>query len=365
MPWVGNLQVLINEGVDVVLMAVDGDQEAALATIEGLCRAGSVTPIAYSQGTNDDLLIRCMRAGVREFLIYPFEQGVIEEAFSRTPTRSQLKPETKKVNGKSFVFLGAKGGSGVTTAACNFAVSLAKGTKRTTLLIDLDLPLGDAALNLGITNEFSTLDALRDDQRLDSTFLMELVVRHSSGLHLLGAPGHFARVPAADRSIDMLIKNATEAFEYVVVDAGSRLDLVDTHLFDVATTIYLITQVGIPELRNSNRLITGALQPYLPKLEIVLNRYTSALFEIGDTEIARALTRPAQWRIPNDFNAVREMQNTAKPLALKKSSIQSAIEEMAIEASGLQQEFGGKNESLPRPSLFSGLMRMPAWRRAP
>jgi pilus assembly protein CpaE len=275
-----------------------------------------------------------------------------------------LKTDTKKVTGKSFVFLGAKGGAGVTTAACNFAVSLAKATKRTTLLIDLDLPLGDAALNLGIANEFSTLDALRGFERLDPTFLMELVVRHSSGLYLLGAPGHFDRVPAADMTIDILIDTASQAFEYVVVDAGTRLDLLDTHLFDIATAIYLITQVGIPELRNSNRVITGALQPYLSKLEIVLNRYTAAMFEIGDEEIARALSQPAQWRIPNDFNAVREMQNTAKPLALKKSSIQRVIEGMAIKASGLQQESNGKNESLPRLSLFSGLTRIPAWRRA-
>ncbi len=355
-PWVGNLQVLINEGVDVVLMAVDGDEKAALATIEGLCRAGSVTPMAYSHGSEDDLLIRCMRSGVREFLVYPFEQGVIEEAFSRVPSHSsQPKPDTKKVNGRSFVFLGAKGGSGVTTTACNFAVSLAKETKRSTLLIDLDLPLGDAALNLGIANEFSTLDALTDYERLDPTFLMELVVRHSSGLYLLGAPGHLTRVPAADATIDRLIKTACQAFDYVVVDAGSRLDLIDTHVFDMATTIYLITQVGIAELRNSNRVITGALQPYLSKLEIVLNRYSSALFDIGDQEIARALTRPAQWRIPNDFHAVRDMQNTAEPLALRKSSIQRAIEEIAIKAAGQREEPEGKKET---KSLFSGLLRL-------
>ena len=194
-PWVWNLQVLINEAVDVVLVAVDGDPKAALATIEGLCDAGTVTAMAYSDGANDDLLIRCMRAGVREFLIYPFGQGVIEEAIGRAPSRSQLKPDTRKVTGRSFVFLGAKGGSGVTTAACNFAVSLAKESKRNTLLIDLDLPLGDAALNLGIANEFSTLDALRENERLDPTFLMELVVRHSSGLYLLARARPFCPGP--------------------------------------------------------------------------------------------------------------------------------------------------------------------------
>ena len=60
-----------------------------------------------------------------------------------------------------LVFLGGKGGSGVTTVACNFAVSLAQECSQSTVLIDLDLPLGDAALNLGISPQFSTADALR------------------------------------------------------------------------------------------------------------------------------------------------------------------------------------------------------------
>ena len=58
-----------------------------------------------------------------------------------------------------------------------------------------------------------------------------------------------------------------------MVDAGSRLDLQHTHLFDESATIYLVTQVGIPELRNSNRLISLLSATGSPKLEIVINRY--------------------------------------------------------------------------------------------
>ncbi len=101
-------------------------------------------------------------------------------------------------------------------------------------------------------------------------------------------------------------------------------------------TIYLVTQIGIAELRNANRLITkGCLQPYSQKLEVVLNRHKDEIFGIEAAAIEKALTRPAQWRIPNDFLAVREMQNTATPLALKQSNIQRAIQTMAQIASGI------------------------------
>lgn len=342
LPDVGNSQMMMNQGFDVVLMAVDKEKEVALRTIEALCRSGTATPMAYSQRTDDDLLIRCMRAGVREFLLYPFGAGILEEAFGRTSSRGQLTPDTKKVVGKSFVFLGAKGGSGVTTAACNFAVSLAQESKRSTLLIDLDLPLGDAALSLGVTSEFSTIEALREAERLDATFLAKLLSKHKSGLHILGAPGRYLRLPPPGTAVDQLISVACKSFEYVVVDAGSKWELTDTRLFDMISTVFLVTQVGVAELRNSNRLITGCLQPYTSKLEIVLNRYTAEMLGIDDAAIESALTRPASWRIPNDYPAVRQMHNTAEPL--RESNIQRAIKKMATTASGLLEDVQEKKK---------------------
>jgi pilus assembly protein CpaE len=333
---VGNPQVLANQGIDVVLMAVDRDKERSLEAIEALCSSGKTTLMAYSGDTGDDMLIQCMRAGVREFLHYPFEQGVIQEAFRRKASRGQLMPDTKKAKGKSFVFFGAKGGSGVTTAACNFAVSLAQESKRSTLLIDLDLPLGDAALCLGVGSEFSTLDALNKAQDLDSTFLAKLLSQHQSGLRVLAAPGKYHRVPPPGESVDRLLAAVCESFDYVVVDAGSKLELMDTQLFDLVSTIYLVTQVGIAELRNANRVITECFQAYGSKVEVVLNRYTADLFGINDEAIESALTVPAQWRIPNDFAAVRRMQHTTGPL--EDSKIQRAIGKMAAAASGLREE---------------------------
>jgi pilus assembly protein CpaE len=333
---VGNSQMLINQGFDVVLIAVDKEKESALRTIEVLCRTGTATPMAYSQRTDDDLLIRCMRAGVREFLRYPFATGILDEAFGRAFSRDQLTPDTKKVIGKSFAFLGAKGGSGVTTAACNFAVSLAQESKRSTLLIDLDLPLGDAALSLGVVSEYSTLEALREAERLDATFLAKLLTKHKSGLHILGAPGRYLRLPPPGSAVDQLLAVACKSFDYVVVDAGSKWELTDTRLFDIVSKIFLVTQVGVAELRNSNRLLTGCLQPYASKLEIVLNRYTAEMFGIDDAAIENALTRPAHWRIPNDYPAVRQMHNTAEPL--RESNIQRAIKKMATSASGLLED---------------------------
>jgi pilus assembly protein CpaE len=346
---------LAKQDFRIVFVAVDGDAEATMATIETVCSSGSAIAVAYSPSTNDDLLINCMRGGVREFLIYPFSPAVVEAALIRVNGRGLLTPEEKKVVGKSFVFIGAKGGSGGTTAACNFAISMAKDSKKETLLIDLDLPLGDASLVLGVPGEFSTFDALSDPDRLDSTFLRKILAQHSSGLYVLGAPGQFVGSSVTREGVERLIEVACRTFEYVVVDAGSHWDLAQTRVFDMVSTIYLVTQVGIAELRNANRLITGCLQPYSQKLEIVLNRYKDMKFGMEFDAIEKALTRQADWRIPNDFLAVQEMQNTATPLALKESRIQRAIQKMAQIASGLPNEQERKKKKFGLFGFASGV----------
>jgi pilus assembly protein CpaE len=247
--------------------------------------------------------------------------------------RVAVRP-SKKASGRLFVFLSAKGGSGATTLACNYAVSLAKESRQKTLLIDLNLPLGDAAINLGIKAQYTIVSAFQNSSRLDSHFLSGLLVQHSSGLFVLAAPSELDTTYVSANAIDKLLQVACQDFDYVVVDAGSRLDLQRKHLFDESATIYLVTQVGIPELRNSHRLIAQLSAEGSPKLEIVINRYDPRSLEIDEEHITKALTRPAKWKIPNNYAAVRRMQNTATPITDEDSPISRAIRQMTLSVCG-------------------------------
>ncbi|MGH9598301.1 MAG: AAA family ATPase [Terracidiphilus sp.] len=329
---------LLEEHYDVVMIDLDGSPEYALELVESICAHGVATVMVFSAHHNSEMLVRCMRSGAREFLTLPLEPGAMAEAMIRASARRSAAPKAKKkVNGKLMVFIGAKGGSGVTTLACNFAVSLAQATAaegQSTLLIDLDLPLGDAALNLGIVAEYSTVNALEAAGRLDAAFLSSLLVKHSSGVSVLAAPGRFPQFHPSNEAIDRLLGVARQSFDNIVVDVGSRLDLTGTSLYNDASTIYLVTQAGIPELRNSHRLISQFFSTGGPKLEIVLNRHDPRSQGVSEQHITKALTRPAQWKIPNDYAAVRKMQINATPLALSDSPITRLLRQMAKSASG-------------------------------
>jgi Flp pilus assembly CpaE family ATPase len=333
-PSLDDVPRLLEQNYDVIIIDLDSHPEYALELVESICANGSATVMVYSMKADSELLVRCMRAGAREFLTLPFAQSTMAEALVRASARRPTARLPKKTGGRLLVFLGAKGGDGVTTLACNFAVSLAQETGQSTLLIDLDLPLGDAALNLGVVAEYSTINALQNSNRLDSSFLSRLLVKHSSGVSVLAAPGKFPQYEASNDAIDRLITVARQDFENVVIDMGSRLDLMSTSLFKDGSTVYLVLEAGIAGLRNANRLISQYFSTTVPKLEIVLNRFDSRT-GVSEDQITKALTRPAQWKIPNDYNAVRRMQTTAIPLALEDSPISRLIRQMARTICGL------------------------------
>jgi pilus assembly protein CpaE len=339
-PSLEELPKLMEKQNDVIIIDLDSSPRYALELVEHICAAGATTVMVYSSSVDPELLMRCMRAGAREFLTVPFAQSTLGDALIRAAARRPATRPAKQALGKLLVFLGAKGGSGVTTLACNFAVALAQNTGHKTLLIDLDLPLGDAALNLGIVAEYSTINALQASSRLDARFLATLLVKHSSGLSVLAAPGKFPQFQASTEAIDKLLEIAREEFDNVVVDVGSRLDLTDTALYKQATTVYLVTQTGIPELRNSNRLINQFFTNGGPNLEIVINRYESRSLKVAESHITKALTRPAQWKIPNDYAAMQRMQLNATPIALTDSPVSRLIRQMAKSADGETEKEG-------------------------
>ena len=334
---------MLKKSFDVVIIDLDSDPEYTLDLVENISAEGGTNVIVYSATVDPGLMVRCLRAGAREFLRMPITPSAMSEALVRAwARRLEAQPEQvveeevlpQDADGKLFVFLSAKGGSGVTTLATSFAVSLAETSGQRTLLIDLNLPMGDAALNLGVRSLYSTVNAFENSSRLDSHFLSSLLVKHDSGLFVLAAPTDISPFQPGEDAISTLLRIALECFEYVVLDAGSKLDVQRAHRLDESVTLYLVTQLGIPELRNATRLIKQLPGQGGVTLEIIVNRFDSGTEGLDEAQVAKALTRPVRWKIPNDYAAVRRMQNSATPLTKENSPISLAIRQMTESVCG-------------------------------
>ncbi len=341
---------LTEQSFDVIVLDLDCDPNVVLELVGKFSVNESATVMVYSEQADTKLAVRCVRAGASEFLLLPLEAGVVTEALERArEIRVEKTQPAQATAGHLFAFVCAKGGCGATTIACNLAIALAADTSQKTLLIDLALPIGDAALALGVAAEYSTEDAIRNAGLLDTRILNQLLVKHRSGLYVLAAPSDIPGTKGSGDAIDKLIAVARSEFDHVIVDVGSRIDLMGTTLFRQASTVYLVTLSGVSELRNSNRLISQFFPAGGPNLEIVINRFESYLLRIKEDDLARALGRPVRWTAPEDRDVAREMQNGEIGTGSTRISRLSMEMAAAITDRAVLQE--KKKDSRPRVSI--------------
>jgi pilus assembly protein CpaE len=345
-PEARDLDELMTLEGDVFFVDLDAHVEQALDLIENICsRESGATVMATTASNDPGLLIRAMRSGVREFLPGPLQAETVVEALGRAVHRREKTHH--QATGKVLVFAGAKGGSGVTTVATNFAVALTKEKVGKVVIVDMDVQMGEVALGLGLTAQFSVLDALRNEERLDSDFLMTLLARHTCGLGVLASPEQYTSFNPEPSALLRLFAILRHEFPFVVVDAGTPTGNTEDALLDLADTVYLVTEVSIPALRNARRLMSFiAGRDRIPHLEVVLNRYNAKEIEIDEKSATKVLGRPVDWKIPNDFRSVRTAENTGVPLAMKDSPISRLIDKMALSVAGRTAQTAKKNKML-------------------
>ena len=216
-----DLGAVMEGSSDVFMVDLDTNVDQALGLIENICSLDpAATVMAVSTSGDPGLLIRSMRAGAREFLPEPILSNTIAEAVARTMARRE-KSQQQAPLGKVLMFAGAKGGAGVTTVATNFAVALTKQGAGKVVIVDMDFQLGEVALGLGLTPQFSILDALKSEDRLDTDYLAGLLVRHTSGLSVLASPEQYTPFDALASGVQKLFVILRHTFSFVVVDAGT------------------------------------------------------------------------------------------------------------------------------------------------
>ncbi len=137
--------------------------------------------------------------------------------------------ERPRQPGAAYSFISAKGGSGSTTVVINLAIVLHQLTGKKTLLVDLELQLGEVALLLGIQPRFNFVDMVQNFHRMDAALLASFIERHSSGVHVLSAPvpSGAGRRPSPSSRSAASCSFLRQHYDYVLIDTSKSLPPVD------------------------------------------------------------------------------------------------------------------------------------------
>jgi pilus assembly protein CpaE len=255
------------------------------------------------------LMLEAMRAGVTEFLTMPVSAADLQAAMSRVAAVT-----APAAAGQIFAFLGAKGGVGTTTVAINVATALSQIAAGSTLLIDLHLAYGDAAVYLGTEPRFSVVDALENVQRLDKAFLSGLVGHAKAGLSLLASSDRASVATVDSATVRALIEAAARHYRYVVLDVPRTEGMVDA--LDAASRIVVVANQELATVRSATRLSAALRQRYgKDRLTVVVSRFDQHS-EIGQSDVERVLGSPVAHTFPSNYRIALDALNAGRPVVL-------------------------------------------------
>lgn len=334
---------------DVVVVDARGGRQLPSALQAVKRQHPSVGAVVIASQQDPTLMLEAMRLGASEFLAEPLKSGDIEAAIGRVVAQ-RVAPTL----GEIFACIGAKGGVGTTTMAVNVATSLARNTKARTLVIDLHLAHGDAALLLGAEPRFSIVDALENTHRFDTAFFRSLVASSKAGPDVLASSDRTLIHSAGTDQIRAVIEFAAQQYQYVVLDV-SRSDAAALEALDAVNRILVVANQELSTVRSAGRIAAALRHRFgAARVEIVLNRFDRQA-DIDQRDVEKAVGHRVSHTVPSDYRLALEALNKGRPIALENhSKLSAAYRAMASALTGAAPTEPEKAQ--PKGSIF-GLFR--------
>ncbi|MGD9054167.1 MAG: AAA family ATPase [Desulfobacterales bacterium] len=264
-------------------------------------------------------LMQAIRLGVKEFFSQPIKIEEVKQALQKFKVRRKAPVDTTACKlGHVINVFGSKGGVGTTTVAVNLAISLSqKAGVQSVALLDMNTLFGEIPLFLEMVPKFHWGEITKNVERLDDTFLENVMMKHSTGIQILPSPanlnGHHKPTPEIMSRLLGLMKRM---FDYVVIDAGQSTDTTSLKVLELSDTLFLVTILSLPCLANTNKLVKSFIDfGYVAEdqIKIVLNRYLKKS-EVSLHDAESGIGKKIFWIIPNDFVSTMSAINKGKPL---------------------------------------------------
>jgi pilus assembly protein CpaE len=344
---------------DLLILELGEDIEKGFQLVQSLLSLGTVGEVFLTSRTSDPaVLVQSMRAGVKEFFIQPIKEEELRQALLRLKERGNNADGKHRVRrGKVVDIVGAKGGVGTTTIAVNLAASVARTQSLPSVaIVDMNLLFGEVPVFLDLQPAHHWGEVADNLDRLDSTFLMNILSSHSSGVYVLPSPTQLnGSNGARPETVHQLLGVMRGMFDFIVIDGGNQLDDTCLESFEVSDTVLFVSVLTLPCLANMNRLLkTFCGLGHAPeKAMVVVNRYLKNP-DVSVREAEKSIHKKISRTIPNDYRMTMSAINRGKTLVEVAPRHPITRSMQALAAALVEKEKNEEKKTGLFGSLFNG-----------
>jgi pilus assembly protein CpaE len=272
--------------------------------------------LVASGGEAASMLEQALEQDVADVLLLPqLTHNVVFAIRKASHARRQLQVATRR--GRVITVFSPKGGTGKTVVSTNLAAMLAKNEGKRTLLLDLDLQFGDAAIMLGLEPTKTIYDLVVAPGELDTEKLAGYVTKHQCGVDVLAAPLRPEDAElVVESKVTALIEVARSSYDAIVVDTSPFFHGPMLATLDRTDQLLVLCGLDVPTLKNVRLALQTLELLSFPasRIHYVMNR-ASANVGLKTREVEDGLKVKVGTELPMD-RTVQLCVNRGEPAVL-------------------------------------------------
>lgn len=299
---------------NLIIIESHGSRQDLIAHLTELAEFCDPTTKVLVVGRSNDILLyrELIAQGVSDYLVAPLPVLRLVQAIST------LYATRGKPLGRVIAVTGVKGGVGASTLAHNIGYLFARDYQTPTIVADLDISFGTAALNFNQDGGSGIVDALTtsnfDQARLDS-----LLIRCGEMLSLLPSPATVDRLTdITDVRMDTVMDVLRTSTPITIADVPHVWTSWAKRCLVTADEVVLVANPDLASLRNARNLIDElkAARPNDSPPHLVLNMVgTPKKMEIGENDFSKAADALVACSIPFDPKSFAAAANNGQMLS--------------------------------------------------
>ncbi len=264
----------VNRSPKLLLVDLSGS-ELPLNDVDELadvCEPG-VLVIALGDQNDVGLFRELTLRGVADYLVKPLNPPLLRESLLRVIQGIGRQSQMSRL-GRLVSVVGARGGVGSTCIACGLAHLIAGRRRRRTLLLDLDLQMGSAALTFDLDPVHGLREALEQPERIDTLFVDRACARRSDTLYVLSAEEPLEdEILVHPDATETLLGELRNRFHFTIVDLPRPPSPLFLQCLEQSNQLVIVADPTLASMRDTLRIlqlvskINASCQPM-----VVLNR---------------------------------------------------------------------------------------------
>ncbi len=345
---------------NVLVVETHGNRDQVMAELGRLAEVCQATTKVIIIGhVNDVILYReLVRAGISEYVVAPLTSVAFIEIVAGLFNDPKAAPL-----GRVISFVGAKGGVGSSTIAHNIGWAMSQRQNIDTIITDLDLAFGTAALNFNQDGSGGIMDALGQPDRVDSTLIERLMTKLGNKLSLLNGPGSVDRdVSIEAHAVETILNVIRFSAPLIVVDVPNMWAPWIKYTLLNSDEIVITATPELPALRNAKNLfdMLKSARPNDKPPRLILNQVgVPKRPEIPVNDFAKAIGIVPSAVIPHDPQSFGMAQGNGQMV------FEVAPKSKSAEVLGdLARNLAGNQKIAPEAKKSGGLFsRLPGFKK--